>query len=219
MPPPTPRCGSAVGDRERADRDRELGAAAVAVDPPDRAAVHAAANRFEVFDRLHDAWLRRAGDRRGWERRRARRRRGRSRRAAGRSPCSRGGTGRGGPRPRTARAPVPIRTRTHARGRCAPGRRSSRSRRGPSRSRPGLAASACGALDRTRLDYRAPSAPRSMRRNSSGDAETTAKPGRARAERAQRRVGRRVHAVESRSYSAIGSGAPSAVSCRVTFTW
>ena len=56
-------------DRERADRDRELGAAAVAVDPPDRAAVHTAADGFEVFDRLHDPRLRRAGDRRGRERR------------------------------------------------------------------------------------------------------------------------------------------------------
>ena len=44
---------AAARDRERADRDRELGAAAVGVDPADRAAVDAAPHRLEVFDRLH----------------------------------------------------------------------------------------------------------------------------------------------------------------------
>ena len=61
--------GVGVRDRERADRDRELGGARVDVDPADRAAVDAAAHRFEVFDRLHHARLGRAGDRRGRERR------------------------------------------------------------------------------------------------------------------------------------------------------
>src|SRR4051794_33007630 len=59
---------TAVGDGERTDRDRELRALALAVDPSDRAAVDPAPYGLEILDRLHDPRLRRARDRRGWER-------------------------------------------------------------------------------------------------------------------------------------------------------
>ena len=74
------------------------------------------------------------------------------------------------------------------RGRCAPGRRSSRSRRGPCRAGP--SAVRAGALDRARGSTVSPS----RRRKSSGDADTTSTP--CVGQRARPRVRRRVAAGE-----------------------
>ena len=101
-------------------------------EPAEGAGVGAAADRLELLDQLHRPHLRGAGHRAGGEggghevesvAARGRAGRSRSRRAGGPSGATR-------PRTATARAPCPARRR--ARGRCARGRRSSRSRRGPS---------------------------------------------------------------------------------------
>ncbi len=62
--------GAVVEHRERTDRNGEITFAAFGVDPTERAAVHAAADRFELFDGLQHAWLRGAGHRRRRKRRR-----------------------------------------------------------------------------------------------------------------------------------------------------
>ena len=62
MPPPTQRWICPVGDRERADREREL-EVAVRLDPPERAHRRAAADRLERGDQVERRDLRAAGDR------------------------------------------------------------------------------------------------------------------------------------------------------------
>ena len=76
MPPPTQRCTRPVGDRERADREREV-EVAVRRDGAERAHRRAAPDRLEPCDVVDGGDLRRAGDRAARERRRAGSRRGR----------------------------------------------------------------------------------------------------------------------------------------------
>ena len=99
---------------------------------------------------------------------------------------------------------------TRARGRSAPGRRSSRARRRPSPSRgarrPGF--------ERTRaLDRPRPDPPPRRERNSSGDAEITVQPSPANGSGCSGRSG------ASAAASALGSPANGAERCCTTFTW
>ncbi len=134
MPAPTPSSvwsGKTVNVRIATARSpsRVFG-----VDPTERAAVHAAAHGLELFDHLQDARFRRARDRRRWKRRgqeRAEPDVGAQRAADGAHEMVQTGVRFDA---RTATARAWIRARTRARGRCARGRRSSRSPRGPWRS-------------------------------------------------------------------------------------
>ena len=131
MPPPVPKWSSLVLEPERADGDVEVALPSVGVDPADRAAVDAARHGLERGDVLEGGQLRRTGDRPGREGGVD----GLGPAAARAQPALDRGhevdEARGAARRRAARAPRPTRTRTPGRGRCGPGRRSSRSRPGP----------------------------------------------------------------------------------------
>ena len=111
MPPPTEKCVHPVPDVPNTVKVRMATARSAVrardrrsrVDPPERAAVHAAPHRLELFDGLQHARLRRAGDRRRWEASRASSAPQPDVGAqACRGRCSRDDADPGAPRPRTA---------------------------------------------------------------------------------------------------------------------
>ena len=67
--PADPEVGSTAREHERSDRDRKLDATTSRVDPSERAAIHAAADGFQILDCLQHSRLGRAGDRRRRKRR------------------------------------------------------------------------------------------------------------------------------------------------------
>ena len=153
MPAPTPSVVARRRARERADRDREVGAVAVGVDPArarrsTRRAAPARGLRSPACTRGFGAPVTDAGGNVA----RSERRRGRRRAAASPRTVLTRWTQPGMARPRTARAPRSSRARTPGRGRCGRGRRSSRSRRGPSRWRSSARRARGRALDRPGLD-------------------------------------------------------------------
>ena len=131
MPPPVPKCRRAVVDPEGADGDVELALAAIGVDPADRAAVDAALDRLEPGDVVERGQLGRAGDRAGREGGVDERRPTRGRGAARPSTVLTRWTSPGWGSTASSAGTGPSRTRTPGPGRCARGRRSSRSRPGP----------------------------------------------------------------------------------------
>ena len=166
MPPPVPKWSWPSSNQNVRMATLRSPRAAVGVDPADRAAVDAARRRLERGDVVERGELGRAGDRAGRE--------GGVDRVgpaeAGPQPAldraTRGGRGRGAARRRTAPAPGPSPTRTPVRGRCARGRRSSRSRPGPwGGGRSAVAAVPLMGDDQTRSPSRD--------RNRSGEAEAT----------------------------------------------
>ena len=147
-----------------------------------RAAVEAARLALQAVDDLHRAALRRARDRAAREARDEHVGMPHVRPHARRPPTTRGAS-----RSRSARSRTAAVTCTRAghrgrgRGRCAAGRRSSRSRRGPSRtafSSAASAASSAGVAPRRRVPLigRVSQRSPSMRRNSSGETDAIAAP-------------------------------------------